>query len=338
MYSNRKAFYKRIEEERQSRVIAYVTGDRENMGTQIGSDVPDVLLEHLDRIGKVKRISLILYTRGGDTLAAWNIVNLIREFCDELELIVPNKCRSAGTLIALGANRIVMTKQATLGPIDPSIVREMSPIIPNTTPPQRLSLSVESVKGYFHLLKNEFNVRGNDALSQAYIKISEYIHPVVLGDVYRTQKQIQMLATRLLEYGYHSRTKIKRIVKFLCSDSGSHDYTINRTEARKLGLSVESPSQEVYDELKQWYYDVCEELKLKEPYSPIKELNGQPAKQYLFKRCLIETVEYGQDAFVSEGTLKIIPININNLNANGLPQTTITDDRIFEGWRHFNAD
>ena len=193
MYSNRKAFYKRIEEERQSRVIAYVTGDRENMGTQIGSDVPDVLLEHLDRIGKVKRISLILYTRGGDTLAAWNIVNLIREFCDELELIVPNKCRSAGTLIALGANRIVMTKQATLGPIDPSIVREMSPIIPNTTPPQRLSLSVESVKGYFHLLKNEFNVRGNDALSQAYIKISEYIHPVVLGDVYRTQKQIQML-------------------------------------------------------------------------------------------------------------------------------------------------
>lgn len=61
-------------------------------------------------------------------------------------------------------------------------------------------------------------------------------------------------------------------------------------------------------------------------------------KQYLFKRCLIETVEYGQDAFISEGTLKIIPININQLNGNNLPQTTITDDRIFEGWRHFNVD
>ena len=332
MYKDRLAFYKRIEKERNSKVIAYVTGDRRGMETQIASDVPDVILEHLDEIGKVHRISLILYTLGGDTLAAWNIVNLIREFCDELEVIVPNKCRSAGTLMALGANTIVMTKQATLGPIDPSITREMSPIIPNSNPPKKLTLSVESVKGYFHLLKREFGVNSNAAKSNAYIKLADYIHPVVLGDVYRTQKQIQMLAKKLLGMGYSSKIRIKRIVSFLCSDSGSHDYTINRTEAHDLGLHIESPSKEVYSELKQWYTDICEELQLKTPYSPAKELGQNTSKSYCFKRCLIESVAFSQDAFVSEGVL-----SRNQIDVDGVPRTTISDNRCFDGWRHFQC-
>ncbi len=46
-------------------------------------------------------------------MAAWSILNLIRMFCDELEIIVPMKAHSAGTMMAIGADKIVMTKQAT---------------------------------------------------------------------------------------------------------------------------------------------------------------------------------------------------------------------------------
>ena len=46
---------------------------------------------------------------------------MIRLFCDEFEVIVPSKAHSTATLICLGADRVVMTKQATLGPIDPGI-------------------------------------------------------------------------------------------------------------------------------------------------------------------------------------------------------------------------
>ena len=42
-------------------------------------------------------------------------------FCEDFKVIVPVKCMSAGTLISLGASRIVMTKQATLDPIDTSV-------------------------------------------------------------------------------------------------------------------------------------------------------------------------------------------------------------------------
>ena len=330
MYQQRKAFYEKIEKERGSKVIAYVTGDRPGMEAQIGADTPDIFLEHLDCIGKVKKISLIIYTCGGNTLAAWNIVNLFREFCDELEIINPNKCRSAGTLMALGENRIIMTKQATLGPIDPSITREMSPIIPNSNPQQKLSISVESVKGYFSLLKKEFGTNDDTALSAAYTKLAEYIHPLVLGDVYRTQKQIQMLAEKLLRMSYRNKRNIKSIVSFLCSDSGSHDYTISRTEAKRMGLQIESPTQETYTELKNWFIDTSAELELSKPYNPLQILGNNNNSHYLFKRCLIESVDYGQDAFVSEGLLLKTTQNVN-----GNMQTHVGNNLIFEGWRHF---
>ena len=329
MYDDRKKFYQQLEKERNSKVIAYVTGDRPGMETQIAADVPDVFLEHLDKYGKVNKISLIIYTCGGDTLAAYNIINLIREFCNELEIIVPNKCRSAGTLMTLGANSILMTKQATLGPIDPSIIRPMSPIIPGTNPPQKLSLSVESVKGYFSLLKEEFGATNDSSLSAAYTKLAEQIHPLVLGDVYRTQKQIQMLAQKMLEISYSNKKQIKKIVSFLCSDSGSHDYTINRTEAKALGLNVESPSPEIYAQLKDWYYDVVKELELKTPYDPNKVLGTQSNTSYQFKRCLIESIDYGQDAFVSEGILSKAAMNVHNNQ-----QFVISNNVMFEGWKH----
>lgn len=120
MDKNRKELYEKIEEMRKSKLIVYVTSDRVDYEASISDDAVNYILEHLDKIGKIDKISMYLYTLGGDTLAAWNIVNLIRQFCNELEIIVPWKARSAGTLMCLGADKIIMTKQATLGPIDPS--------------------------------------------------------------------------------------------------------------------------------------------------------------------------------------------------------------------------
>src|SRR4051812_38640883 len=134
MYADRKALYAQIEAERQTKLLVYITGDRPGLETQVGPDVYDRFVNHLDRIGVVPKISLYLYTRGGDTLAAWSLVNLIRQSCDELEMIIPSKAHSAGTLMCLGANRIVMTKQATLGPIDPSITGPLNPQIPGAAP------------------------------------------------------------------------------------------------------------------------------------------------------------------------------------------------------------
>ena len=130
MYSNRISFYKQLEDARNSRVVAYITGDRRQLETKMAAEVLDFFVHHLDKIGVVGKLSLFLYTRGGDTLSAWSLVNLLRAFCDKLEVIIPSKCHSAGTLVCLGADSLVMTKQATLGPIDPSVNTPLNPQVP----------------------------------------------------------------------------------------------------------------------------------------------------------------------------------------------------------------
>ena len=329
MFSQRKKIYKKIELERNTKVIAYATSDRQGMGTQIGADVPDVLLEHLDCIGNTHKISLFLYTLGGDTLAAWNIVNLIREFCKEFEIIIPNKCRSAGTLMALGANVIVMTKQATLGPIDPSLNSPLNPEIPNSNPPQRIPVSVESVKGYFDMLKEEVGADDKQSLSAAYNNLTETVNPLVLGNIFRVKKQIIMLAEKMLAMHSVDDSIANRIISFLCSDSGSHDYTLNRTEARDLGLNVESPNEQMYQMIKSCYNSIKSELKIDEPYMPQNELNGLQEKEYLHRRGIIESVRFGEHCFVSEGKLTQKTVQINSV----MKQNQIQDERKFDGWR-----
>jgi len=77
-------------------VIALINGDRPGLATQLDPDIVECLEHHLDRIDVTTRISLILYTCGGQPLAAWSIVHLLRQFCDELEVLVPAKALSCG--------------------------------------------------------------------------------------------------------------------------------------------------------------------------------------------------------------------------------------------------
>ena len=92
--SERTKSYSELEKERHSKVIVYATSTRQGMEAQIAKDILPKFVEHLDRIGRSNRISLVLYTNGGDTSVAWSLVNLIRSFCDEFEVIVPANCYS----------------------------------------------------------------------------------------------------------------------------------------------------------------------------------------------------------------------------------------------------
>ena len=67
--------------------------------------------------------------------------------------------------MCLGSNRIVMTKQSTLSPIDPSINTPINPAIPNMTG-QTIPVSVEAINGYIELVKKEFGIRDDKALAE----------------------------------------------------------------------------------------------------------------------------------------------------------------------------
>ncbi|WP_318713543.1 SDH family Clp fold serine proteinase [Treponema sp.] len=328
MNLERKQLYEAIEKERNSKLLVYVTGDKAGWETQIANDATDYISDQLDKIGVVEKISLLLFTNGGSTLAGWNIVNLIRQFCDDFEIIVPSKARSTGTLMCLGANRIIMTKQATLGPIDPSVNTPLNPTVPNAGPQARVPVSVEAIKGFLELAKHELNLKDDKALADIFNVLADKVHPLVLGEVYRAIGQIQMLARKLLVNQVKDESKIEKIISFLCSESGSHDYTINRREAKnELGLNVEKPSDSLYDLINRTYMSIREELQLRTSFNPESYLGADSSKEYTIKRTLIESLAGGTDCFVSEGRFAKIELP---------PQMGIQDQRIFEGWKHYD--
>ena len=334
MYQQRRARFQDWETNRNTKVLLYVTGDRPGLETQVHPEVLDHLSHHLDATGDVPHLTLFLYTRGGSTLAAWGIVNLVRQFCKTLQIVVPSKAHSAGTLICLGADSIMMTKQATLGPIDPSVNGPLNPEIPGAPPQVRAPVSVEAINGFVAFAKEAIGLRRGDQRRDILQALTQKVHPLVLGDVYRSRAQIRMLAKRLISRQVKESQKVERILDFLCSESGSHDYSIHRQEARdELGLRIEKPTDELYSRIKAIYDDFAAELQLGTPYSPETVLGANAQTGYAFCRALIESVAGGSHAFVSEGQLTRQQIQI----PPGIPQMAVQDRRTFEGWRHHNA-
>lgn len=66
-----------------------------------------------------KGLMILINSPGGDPLAAERIVKTCREFSqNDYWVLVPEQAKSAGTMIALGASKILMTPTSEIGPID----------------------------------------------------------------------------------------------------------------------------------------------------------------------------------------------------------------------------
>lgn len=328
MLKDRISLYKQLEQYRNSKLLVYVTSDRQNAETIISTDIIAPFANHLDEIGDVEKISLLIYSNGGNILAGWSLVNLLRSFCKNLEVIVPFRCQSTATLIALGADSILMTKQGTLGPIDPSTNGWMNPQANINGQFVKVPVSVEHVNGFIEMAMNDLSIKDPSQLSSIFMKLTENIHPLSLGEVFRSKTQIKMLAEKLLK-NYHkiNPDNIPKVISFLCSESGSHDYTIFRREAKEdLGLNIEKPDDAQYAVIKAIYQDIENELELRSPFDMNIGLAAHNPYTYSLRRALIESISGGCDVFISEGAA------IKHQNQVG--QWLIEDNRTFEGWKH----
>jgi Serine dehydrogenase proteinase len=66
-----------------------------------------------------KDLHLLLASPGGDGETALRLVRSAQARCKELTVIVPDQAKSAGTLLVMGAHRILMGPASDLGPVDP---------------------------------------------------------------------------------------------------------------------------------------------------------------------------------------------------------------------------
>jgi len=66
-------------------------------------------------------IEIILHTPGGLVLAAQQIAGALADHDGKVTAVVPHYAMSGGTLIALGADEILLDEHAALGPVDPQL-------------------------------------------------------------------------------------------------------------------------------------------------------------------------------------------------------------------------
>ena len=310
-FETRSAILQQIGTELQAGVLAYVTGDRENLKKDVGVDVLPRLPRHLEAIGKQDRLALVLYTLGGDTNTPWPFVNFLRGYCDELFVLVPFWAHSAGTLITLGADRIYMTRFGTLSPIDPSVTNEFNPQDP-ANPVDLIPIAVEDVLAYFQLASEQ---GADDAalVGDAFHQLAESVHPLALGNVKRSIEQIWQLAKKLIRL--HSpdadEVALTALVRRLTTELYSHSHLITRAEAKAFGLPAEQPSPEVEDRLLAYYDELKADLELLEKFDPSAMLHARqpepPASSHtqlpvVLERAYLESPSTC-DTFVTRGVI-----------------------------------
>jgi membrane-bound ClpP family serine protease len=116
---HRQALIRSIEEASGRPLICYVSGKT----AVIDRDDAAGFMEVLHNIAPETGIDLLLHTRGGDVDAAEKLLTLVQATVGggQLRIIIPDFAKSAGTLMALGADLLIMSDSSELGTIDPQI-------------------------------------------------------------------------------------------------------------------------------------------------------------------------------------------------------------------------
>lgn len=335
---------KQIEDVRKSRVITYITSDRSGpINARVAMDIIPVISEQLRKIGKTDKIDLFLYTAGGDTMVPWRLVSMIREYCDTFSVIIPYKAHSAGTMIALGADEIIMSDLSEISPIDPSTANVFNPTDPNN-PQSRIPISVEDVIAYFDLAKNKFGIKNDEDLTKIFNKFVEatpQIHPLSLGNINRTHNLIRLIAKRLLR-SHKDKMKddeIEKVVKYFTEDLYSHTYFIGRKEAKEeLGVnSVVNADEKLSQLMSDLYAEYVKEMELQNTvWNPENELganNSQNKKTYT-----IASIESSvlQKNFTITIEFRRQQVMINQQTPQGpmqIPQEQVGMRTLEQGWK-----
>ncbi|MGQ9845225.1 MAG: SDH family Clp fold serine proteinase [Caldisericia bacterium] len=303
---DKKGLIQEIENLRNSKVLVYFLG----LNSTIAQDAVEVIYNNLRRIGKVKKIDLFLHTTGGFLEVPLKIVEIIREFTEKFSVLIPYRAHSAGTLLALGADEIVMGKMAELTPVDP---QTRSPLNPKGVKGEPLPVSIQDLNSFFDFLE----IKGIKEKESIMNTLLDNLHPLVIGSTYRSLNLIRHTMERLLIYSDYSLEEKNKIVELLSNRLPSHTYLITRNEAKEILKDKILFSDENLEMLMWNLYSVyMSMLDQRVPYILDQNLKKEVKRVNI---AFIETLEFGS-AF------------IQTFEKVFSPDGKIVETPIFGGW------
>lgn len=194
------------------------------------------LFYHLEKIGNVEKLGLLLYGPGGSTTAAYRIIKLLRNYTKNLTVIAPDLAASAMTMMSLGANDIHMGPLSKLTPIDSSLSGH--PLAPTDKDGNPISVEVNQVRKFLELVNSESYEGTKDFRQTPYQALTDKVHPIFLGSIQRMLSMSRMLTEAILSTHMTDKNRIEQIAKDLNDNYPAHGYPIMKEDLVDMGLNV----------------------------------------------------------------------------------------------------
>lgn len=257
----RKKQLRRISDIREGRDVFVLAADLNKAQAPIAISYPD-LVPVFDQLSNLtgSKVDLILETPGGSAEVVEDIVEAIRQKYDDVAVVVPGWAKSAGTIMAMAADEILLDPSSALGPIDAQLQW------------QGKIFSADALLEGMEKIKNE--VTNTGTLNAAYIPMLQAISPGELQSAENALKFAQVLVTDWLarfkfkNWNVHSSTgqpvtgeeKKKRaevIAAKLCNHREwlTHGRSIKLQDLRDMKLVINDFSQnsELADAIRRYH-------------------------------------------------------------------------------------
>lgn len=176
----------------------------------IGKQIPNIALDQADYYlirdfladkNSIKKVDVYIETPGGSGEAAEEIVLFLRKHFDTVSFVVSGEAKSAGTLIVLSGDEILMTETGSLGPIDAQM---------------KIGRSVISAYDYMEWVEQKReDAEKNDRLNPFDATMVAQITPGELGSVFHALKFAEDLVVDwLVKYKFKKwdRTETRGVI------------------------------------------------------------------------------------------------------------------------------
>lgn len=198
---------------------------------------------------------LILVTFGGNADAAFRICRCLQDQYEKVIVYVPGICKSAGTLLAVGAHELVISDHGELGPLDVQMLKKdelwenQSGLTVLNALESLTSRAVDSFQETFLEIKRRSQDTvtlktatkiSTDMITGLFTPLYAQIDPIHIGEADRAMSIAGEYGLKLLQRGGNiDKGNLNRLLR----GYPSHGFVIDRSEAETLFTDVREPDE-----------------------------------------------------------------------------------------------
>lgn len=253
--SKREKILKKVEKEYECKIFGYIMERNAMIEYGDAEEFLDLIMESKNKTKK--KILLILSTTGGNIEPVLKIINTLNYYSnDDFEIFIPNIAKSAGTVLCLGASRILMGLSSEIGPVDTQMRFENG----NSFSAKDYCNAYKETLEKIEKLKTS---RSNMNVLTALLNQFDKFDNITLEMCEKANQRVKLITEEILKENVNymsgnvddAKSKIESICEDLTFGYIDHSDVIDWKKAKKIGLKVLflTPDSDIWKNLMEIY-------------------------------------------------------------------------------------